>query len=113
MISKAGADSPGPAAYTMPDTAGDNVYISQGKRFTVSLASTSNPKILQVSQNDAPHPQTYSLIDDKFGALEKTVKTFNVTLGTGQKSAKSKGDRRSATEEKVLDKNSLLVASKC
>jgi len=100
MISKAGADSPGPAAYTMPDTAGDNVYISQGKRFTVS-------------QNDAPHPQTYSLIDDKFGALEKTVKTFNVTLGTGQKSAKSKGDRRSATEEKVLDKNSLLVASKC
>ena len=42
------------------------------------------PNFFQQSQNDAPHPQTYSLIDDRFGALEKTVKTFNVTLGTGQ-----------------------------
>ena len=75
--------------------------------------TTLNLQLFQVSQNDAPHPQTYSLIDDKFGALEKTVKTFNVTLGNGQKSEKSKEDRRSAAEKKVLDKNSLLVASKC
>jgi hypothetical protein len=103
-ISKAGADSPGPAAYTMPDTDGDNVYISQGKRFVQS-------------QNDAPHPQTYSLIDDRFGALEKTVKTFNVTLGRGGDAGGKEGDARPSkkkpSERQVLDKNSLLVASKC
>lgn len=102
-ITKAGADSPGPAAYSVPDKDGDNVYISQGKRFTQS-------------QNDAPHPQTYSLIDDRFGALEKTVKTFNVTLGTGQNKERAKTSQRQTTEssgEKILDKNSLLVASKC
>ena len=50
----------------------------------VRLRNHMNLNFVQQSQNDAPHPQTYSLIDDRFGALEKTVKTFNVTLGTGQ-----------------------------
>merc|ERR1711970_1496666 len=71
MKIKSGIDSPGPAAYTVQNRGMENVYISQGKRFTESL-------------NDAPHPQTYSLIDDKYGALEKTGKTFNVTLGDGK-----------------------------
>ena len=36
MMTKTGIDSPGPAAYSFPQTTAENVYISQGKRFTVS-----------------------------------------------------------------------------
>ena len=56
-----------------------------------------NLNFVQQSQNDAPHPQTYSLIDDRFGALEKTVKTFNVTLGTGQNKEGAKTRIRART----------------
>jgi hypothetical protein len=98
MMTKTGIDSPGPAAYSVNPTTAENVYISQGKRFTETL-------------NDAPHPQTYSLIDDRFGALEKTGKTFNATLGNATLNSKKKNVKTPRPTQ--LDKTSLLVSTKC
>ena len=72
-------------------------------------------KFVQESLNDAPHPQTYSLIDDKYGALEKTGKTFNVTLGDGKNKKITKFNEKTIKPTPAIpeDKNNFLVASKC
>ena len=50
MKIKAGVDSPGPAAYTIANADMENVYISQGKRFTV-LELTLNTLDHQLSHS--------------------------------------------------------------